>query len=708
MEDNNEGNENPDGDAALLLGINENNDNDDNQADEADEDENENDGEADGEADADGGNNDNIMIDVDIEEDEEDGDNDSTYDGGVATNPDVNPEEASSKAKKHSSECDLLLYIYCQEPIDVAPDHPILRPGVTVSIGLDKTTKLKAVFKQYVDFCNSKSKTDSPESDSTQIDVQDLEFAFCQLLNENDTAETSALMKNDRIRVRKVQKSERVIEAERKRAQRESDKVYFQQMRHLLPESCPTRLADVILDCQGKLVDNDGHCQRVLSTTVRAHSSLIRKRCPWLMAIILKARQKAKQQLEQEETQNSKTPDHSSTRATEIENDDEGETCNDNGQANNNNSENDEKEIARGEEEISRAARIDMEDDCSVDGNVNVIIVDDDEDDSNHVVSSSRHQIHSRPEVDALTVVLSEHSPEAVKILLEYCYTNRVVSLGHNAFVQACKTRPNKHNGPVPPHPTTHSSNARKWPNNGISTIPFSVALAAIRLAEEAGMFRLSFMCEISAAQLVTTSNVVEALTMSTRQKIISGNDLSRLRKAAMDVIFKRGRRGVSEIGRSSCFKKALEEERSIIVPTLLKGTMEAVAHWEKAKGSKRDLSEISRRSCFKDIDSEDAYKRSKERNRRRQDCVEKDASKIHEQDDEHLNDFSDEPYDEFSKSWAAGAGASKRSLSRMVHHNMDSIRRQTFSRVEMNLPKPDKKRSRRSRSDGFFANREK
>jgi hypothetical protein len=420
------------------------------------------------------------------------------------------------------------------------------------------------------------------------------------------------------------------------------------------------------------------------------------------MGIILKARQKARQQLEQEKTQNSKTPDHSSTRATEIENDDEGETCNGNGQSNNdNNIENDEKVIARGEEEISRAARIDMEDDCSVDGNVNVIIVDDDEDDSNHVVSSARHQIHSRPEVDALTVVLSKHSPEAVKILLEYCYTNRVVSLGRNAFVQACKTRPKRDNGPVPPYSI---SNAKKWPNNGISTIPFSVALAAIRLAEEAGMLRLSFMCEISAAQLVTTSNVVEALTMSTRQKIISGNDLSRLRKAAMDILLKRGRRGVSEIGRSSCFKKALEEERAIIVPTLLKGTMEAVALWGRGKqntnGSKRDLTEVSRPSpsCFKDIDSEDAYKRSKERNRRRQDWVEKDASKIHEQDDEHLNDSIDEPYDEFSKTWAAGVGASKRSLSRMVHHNMDSIRRQTFSRVEMNLPKPDKKRSRRSR----------
>jgi len=700
MEGNIKRNENPGGDAFEDFGINENNNDNDNNADEADEvdeDENENEGEGVG------GHNNNIMIDIDLEEDEEDGDNDSTYDGGVVVNSEVNPDDASSKAKKHSSECDLLLYIYCQEPIDVAPDHPILRPGVTVSIGLDKSTKLKAVFKQYVDFCNGKSKTEP--SDCAKITVQDLEFAFCQLLNENDTAETSALMKNDRIRVRKVRKSERMIEAERKRAQRDADRVYFQQMRHLLPESCPTRLADVILDCQGKLVDKNGRNQRVLSTTVRAHSSMIRKRCPWLMAIIIQARQKAKRQFEENEAQKCETPDHS-TRATEIENYDEGENCNDNDQANDN-GENELKEIGRGEDDISRAAQIDMVVDSSEDGNVNVIIVDDDEDDIGHVVSSSHHQIHSRPEVDVLTVVLSEHSPEAVKILLEYCYTNRVVSLGHNAFVQACKTRPNKHNGPVPPYPTTHSSNAKKWPNNGIPIIPFSVALAAIRLAEEAGMYRLSFMCEISAAHLVTTSNVVEALTMSTRQKIISGNDLPRLRKATMDIILRRGRRGVSEIGRSSCFKKALEEERSIIVPTLLQVTMEAVAHWEKARGTKRDFSEISHRT-FKDIDREDSNKRAKERNRRRQDLVEKDPNKIREQDDKILNDFSDEPYDEdHFKSWAAEAGASKRSLRRMVHHNMDSIRRQTVSRVEMNLSKPSKKRSSRStsRSDGFFCN---
>lgn len=687
-----EGNDNPGGAAFEEFVVNENvaNNNNDNNNNEVDEGENENDAGG-------GNNNNNMMIDIDLEEDEEDGNNDSTFDGGVAINPDVNRDDAASKAKKHSSECDLLLYIYCEEPIDLAPDHPILRPGVTVSIGLDKTTKLKAVFKQYVEFCNSKSRTDS--TDHTKISVQDLEFAFCQLLNENDTAETSALMKNDRIRVRKVRKSERIVEADQKRAQRDSDRAYFQQMRHLLPESCPTRLADVLLDCQGKIVDKNGRNQRVLSTTVRAHSCMIRKRCPWLMAIIIQAQQKAKRLLEEEHTHKCETPDHSSMRATEIENDEEGENCNDSGES-------DEKEIRRGEDDISRAGQIDMVDDTYEQRNVNVIIVDDDEDDSGHVVSSSRHQIHSRPEPDVLTVVLSEHSPEAVKILLEYCYTNRVVSLGHNAFVQACKTRPNKHNGPVPPYPTTHSSNAKKWPNNGIPIIPFSVALAAIRLAEEAGMYRLSFMCEISAAQLVTPTNVVEALMMSSRQKTISGNDLPRLRKAAMNIILKRGRRGVSEIGRSTCFKKALEEERSNIVPTLFQGTMEAVSQWEKSKGLKRDFSEITHR-IFIDIDMEDSYKRAKERNSRRQDLVEKNASKIREDDDESLNDYSEKPYHEEDFKSAVGAGASKRSLRRMSHQNMDSMRRQTISRVDMNLSRPNKKRSS-SRSDGFFGIRDK
>merc|ERR1712238_28881 len=295
--------------------------------------------------------------------------------------------------------------------------------------------------------------------------MEDVEFYFCQLLNENDTAEMSALMKNDRIRVRKVRTSERATENERKRAQRDADRLYFQQMRHLLPHPGRSRIADVILDCQGKILDNNGRNQRVLSTTVRAHSSMISKRCNWLMEIIQQTRQKKRQEAEEEEKTKCKTPEHSTTLATEIE--DDGEVDGD---------DDDEKEKGHDEETISGAAKIDLVNDSSDDENVNIIVVDDDDDD-NDVVSSSPHRIQPLFEADLLVVSLPKYSPEAVKILLEYCYTNRVVSLGHDAFVQACRTRPNKHQGPVPPYPTSHSSNAKRWPNNGIPDVTFSVAL---------------------------------------------------------------------------------------------------------------------------------------------------------------------------------------------------------------------------------------
>lgn len=601
-------------------------------------------------ADGDGaGNNNNILAEIDLDEDDEENENDSILDGGVA----VNPDEDATKAKKHSSECDLLLYVYCLEPLDLAPNHPIIRPGITVSIGLDKTTKLKAVFRQYVDFCNTSSEA---VENGTKIDTKNLEFSFCQLLQENDTAETSALMKNDRIRVRKVRTAERSTESERKRVQRDSDRGYFQQMRQLLRDSGKSRVADVVFDCQGKLVDKNGRNQRVLSTTVRAHSSMISKRCDWLMDMILQEKQKLRREAEEQKKSECETPVKSTTRATEIE--DDGEIDG-----------NDETVNGHSRTEVSGAAKIDMVNDSSDDGNVNIIVVDDDEDDDEDIVSSSTpYRFQSRSVGDLLVVALPNHSPEAVKILLEYCYTNRVVSLGHDAFVQACRTRPNKHQGPVPPFPTTHSQYAKRWPNNGIPVVPFSVALAAISLAEEAGMHRLSLMCEISASQLVSSMNVVEALTISTRQKGISGNDLPRLRKAAMDVILRRGRRGVAEIGRSVFFKKALNEERSIIVPTLFQGTMEAVTHY--VKSGKRDISEISNRS-FRDLDKEDSFTREKERKYRRKEKTKKNHAKITAHLSEYEDyDFSDDDEDDelFLNNWA-------------TKRNMDSITRRSSSR---------------------------
>jgi hypothetical protein len=568
-----------------------------------------------------------------------------------------------------------LLYLYCQEPIDIAPDHPILRPGVSVSIGLDKSTKLLFVFKRFVDFCNEMG--DDSSGDST-VFLTDLEFVHSQLLSEDDTAEASALMKNDRILVRKIQSAEREAEAERNRTQRESDRIFFQQLRHLMPDLGGSKTADVILDCRGNIVDRHGRSQRILSTTVRAHSSIICKRCPWLGRIIQAARTKAREEADKktkEEEENKKTPDTESSGAAEIEDDEEVLF----------------KEEQLEEDAVSGATKIEPEDDSEFD----VDAFEDaparvEEDTPDAVHSSHHHRLrHLR---NSLMVPLPQHSPEAVKILLEYCYTNRVVALGHDAFVQACKTRPTKQQGPVAPYQTTHHSSAKRWPSNGHPTISFHVALAAISLAEEAGIPRLSLMCEISASQLLSSLNFMDALSMCARQRSISGNDLPLLRKAAMDMILGSGQRGVAEFSRSSSFRAALEEQRSEIIPTLLKGTMEAVSSYEKVKGIKRDSSEISIAS-FEELDKEDAFQRENERRKRRQGRTHKSSDQSHE----HLYDAElDDLYGPLLSGWAADTA--KRSLARMSHH-LDSIARRSTSRGSFPFPAGSRRSNRRRTS---------
>lgn len=311
-----------------------------------------------------------------------------------------------------------------------------------------------------------------------------------------------------------------------------------------------------------------------------------------------------------------------------------------------------------------------------------------------------------------LTVVLSDHSPEAVKILLEYCYTNRVLSLGYHAFVQACKTKPSKQNGPV--HPC--GTKTKYWPDDGKPSVALSVTLAGIRLAEEAGMHRLSLMCEISAAQLVSHRNVVEALTMSTEQKASSGNDLPILRRTAMKEILGRGKRSACGSERSSYFRKLLlDDDRANIVPTLIQGTMELVTYWEKSKGAKRSSFDISALD-FKKIDEADSYKRARERKRRRREKLGKDSNKISDINEDYLSDLSaEEEYEEGFPTgriieWAHVAHVSKRALKRMVHHDIDSIRREALPSAIHSKKSSSRKRSGRSssRSKGVFASRDK
>ncbi|KAL3907297.1 MAG: hypothetical protein SGILL_008930 [Bacillariaceae sp.] len=505
------------------------------------------------------------------------------------------------------------------------------------------------------------------------------------MLSGSDTAEASALMKNDRIQVRKEQKAERDAETERKRTQREADREYFKQMQKLVSPKEP----DVILDCRGKIIDKYGRNQRMLSTTVGAHSAIVARRCPWLGNIIEKARIKAEEdarKAEEEEKrkdEQGETPEQLASGATEIV-DDEDEQLQMEEE-----SRNDEPRVSEGVDLI-----VDVDDDEDDEDDEESFGSDDAsdsgrrEDGTANIVGSSHRHPRPHTEDDILIVTLPNHPPEAVKILLEYCCTNRVISLGRDAFTLSCKTKPTKHaDGPVAPYDKSHHT--KKWPNGGIPRLDFFVAVAAIKLAEEAGLKRLSLMCEIAASQLISVCNVTEALFMSSSQKNVSGNDLPRLRKAAMELILRRGQRGVSEIGRSTTFKKALQEQRSIIVPTLLQGTMETVAHWEKSKGAKKVTFDTSR-SSFDAVDRADAILREKERRKRRQERGASDPGRKRKYDSDN---YSSEGFDEWETETA------RRSLKRMRAHRLEAVtRRKTRASAASGAQRTSTRTTRKSR----------
>ncbi|CAJ1966580.1 unnamed protein product [Cylindrotheca closterium] len=544
------------------------------------------------------GNGNNIDMEM---EDGNDRDANGDLDGGIAVNPD-----GASNSNRTTTECDLVLYLECEEEISAAPNHPIIRPGATVFIGMDKNTKLAAVFKRFVEFCNDRQKR------RDHIEVSDLEFLHCQLLNGSDTAETSALMKNDRIKVRANKSIEREIEAERKRQQRIADAHFFDQMRILLPDKW-NKYADIVLDCQGKLVDDKGRNQKVLWTKVKAYTPILQARCPWIYDIIMKAKTDALAAALAQDTALEFTPNVEDTKSvvarveSEMKAVDEDEDDNsiEVMPFNENDAQNAEIAASSGANEIEN----DDEEDLRFDGCAKVR--------SDSPVLSSRHRGQSEPlKKDLFKVTVQNHSPEAIKLLLEYCYTNRVVVLGLNAFIVACKERPTGEKGPIPPLPMTKAGHPR-YAQDSRPLVSFQVALAGIELAEEANMPRLSLMCEVAAAQLVTSINVVRALSLCASQKSKSGNDLPKLRKAAMDVVLRNGSRGVLELGRTAMFRKALEEPRAIIVPTLLQGTTEAVTRYGKRGQSKRTKPNVSIYS-FDELDREDAIKRERERRKRR------------------------------------------------------------------------------------------
>jgi len=563
--------------------------NDDNDDDEEEEDDNdEEDEDEDEEEDEDP-----------AEDDEENEDDREAIDGGVAGEVFDEQRQKITRALK----CPLVLYFECDEDLsDIVPSNPLLLRGATVYVGLDKGSKLSVVFQHYCDFVNSKSPSTKPGS-RVYIKPTDLEFMHCTTLDAQHTVEASAMMKNDRIRVVRERSKDRSAKAEMIRLQRESDRKYFKELRSLLPNPSPEGMgSDVILECQGKVKDERGFSQNVLATTVRANSVLIAKRCKWLGQKISTAREDMRKRAEMtipsdEVKSESKEAERSSSQSDDEEYDIVPSNPLPAGDNNNNNA------IA-----ADRVLAAEIEDDEEDDE------VDAGKSPTNEQASTS----HLRDVASSNSVWISlQHSPQAVKLLLEYCYTNRVQALGQDAFLKASKF-PNpkdvgalaaKESGPVPPF------RKHEWPDGGAPTVSLHLALAGIALAEEAHMPRFSLMCEVAASKLVDYSNIIDVLAACQTQQQQTGNRLPLLRKAAMlDCVF--GKRYFE----NPIFKNNMIARKDLVIPSVLDGSIEVFPTNLDSKEvlKKKEKMQKEKKQIFDMLDESDRNKRLFERIKQR------------------------------------------------------------------------------------------
>jgi hypothetical protein len=435
-----------------------------------------------------------------------------------------------------------------------------------------------------------------------------MEFVHSTVLKGNETAEQAALMKDDRVRVRPERSAVTQQEKERAKLQREFDHRYFTDMKGLLrPDLNEIPSKDtVVLECQGRLPPpfHGGRYFYQMPCIV----SIVNGRCPWLRRIIESALanqnddQKKKPLVSsffnpgagQDSLSSAISGGQDSTASMKLDDDEEEDEppirMVDRSQV-----------IVQGALQAAAAApaaaEIEMEGEYDV---LNEGVQD---------MGSSR------------VVVIADHPVEAMQVLLEYCYTNRVVSLGVEAFKVAARTKldPRGLQGNLAPF--SLSSGAKKWPARGQPMISMDATLAALALAEEASMPRLSLMCEVAAAELVSSGNAVKALSMCARIHEETGNNLNRLRQAAMDVLLHHQGKRAADVSESVRLALKSETESKALVPTLLKGLVDSMSE----RMDSRSLYEYENRdwqttafAFFDQVDREDTYRRARERRHRR------------------------------------------------------------------------------------------
>ncbi|GKY99028.1 hypothetical protein MPSEU_000858500 [Mayamaea pseudoterrestris] len=523
---------------------------------------------------------DNIDDDDDEEEHEEEEDeDDDCIEGGIA---DPDPE---NKFVGKAKEADITLYLLCTETFDhlYKPDtHPVLKLNQSVRIGLGKATLLEKVMQRYTVICNELR----PEG-TEAVDVSDLDFIHVQLLKAIDTPEAAALMKNDKIRVLRERRTQRAHDLERLRQQREYDKKFFEQMRGWL--AMPKVGKKIALLCRS----SDQHDNMQTFDVVRCDEAIVSKRCKWLGALISRQRQYELLRREQ-----------NGSRVSNLSEDD------------------DNVQPVYANERLDQERRIERA--------LAIAHIENDNFNGLFFEHSAAAQIENDDEdyydgeaPSALEVPIPlDVSANAIRLLLEYIYTNRVASFGVDAFTTACRTRPSEKRleGPVPPFDVERR--VRQWPNKGLPLLSFEDCIAAIQLGELASMPRFSLMAEIAASLKLSGRNVVSALTLCEKQRQLSGNPLPRLRKAVMMVL------KCHRILNEPSFLDSLNSQGNEMIPSLLSGVVDAVeaedsADYYKRKKARLDAAPDQWRrqsmAYFPKIDQMERKARDLERSSRRE-----------------------------------------------------------------------------------------
>jgi len=465
--------------------------------------------------------------------------------------------------------------------------------NVTIVAGMDMMNSLMVKIEASHRFATSINKSSQTLGDlfhfyanEMMLPVERLEFSHVDTFDDwQHFPDQCRLMSNDEIIVRLKNESKSGVDKKEKDEEMHAIELnYFREL-HALEGSDG---ADIIFDCMDTI---DG--QKLLSTSVRGHSAVLSKRCEFVAEKIRSARQLFSPPTTIP-TNDAAQPNTPTTPGVNVIADGSGSD----------ESGDDEIDTNNGERNASTPM--------------------------NNIIDNEK---------PLLRISLSNHHPKAVKLLLEYCYTNRCLGLGTVAFTHVVDLKreerlkkealekemgvgnisnnENKSDNKTYQLPSVEVLNQelrdgthRDEDNNNedevlevkhnkqivksevyasempeLPTVSFSVAISALELGLEAKMASFSLMCELAAAALIDSQNVARALAQCSLSLTTYGNGLPHLKQAALEYL--KSPTNVVAVSTDKVFLSTLTKQGEYIVDDLLKGTAMAMPH-KLAKKRKR------------------------------------------------------------------------------------------------------------------------